>query len=178
MQLSMFREPNFPGIPLAPGGLLYASAVNHGNNASVNIINRPSPAMITDPSAPQQNPVLHPYSNQPVMNVGIAGSFRPPNATMVRGSSSFRDASLFAGQLPESYGGFSTESVPPVPQNIKDADERYEPPPCNNFGFDGATGKNIHVTFNESGIRTYEITDLIDPVHRHNPGSHLRALSI
>jgi hypothetical protein len=180
MQLSMFREPNFPGIQLAPGGLLYASAGNHGNNASANIINRPSPAMITDPSDPQQNPVLHPYSNQPVMNVGIAGSFKPPNATTVRGSSSFHDPSLFTGQLPESYGGFSTESVPPVHQTITDAGERYEPPPCNNFGLDGATGKNIHVTFSEylSGIRTYAITDLIDPVRRHNPGSHLRALSI
>jgi len=180
MQFSMFREPNVQGIPLAAGGLLYASAVNHGNNASANMINRPGPAMITDPNGLQQNPVLHPYSNPPVINVGITGSSRQPNATTAMGSSPFRDDSLFASQLPESYGGFSTESVPSVPQNITDAGQRYEPPPCNNFSFDGTAGKNIHVAFSEhfSRIRTYTIADLIDPAHCHNPGGHLRALSI
>src|SRR5947207_4346556 len=135
----MFRDPNFPRIPLATGGLpLYPSAIHHGNNTSANIINRPSPAVITNPSGLQQNPVLHPYSSPPVMNVGMACGLRPANATTARESPPFHDASLFTGQLPESCGGFST----PVPQNTSGAGQRYETPSCNNFGLDGATGKN------------------------------------
>lgn len=143
---SIFREPNFPGIPLATGGLLNASTIHHGNNASANIINRPSPAVITNPSGPHQNPVLQPYSNPPVMNMSMTGSLRPPNAITAGESSPFHDTSLFTGQLPEPYGGFSTESVPPEPQNIMGAGQLYEHHPCdNNFGLDGATGKKIHV---------------------------------
>jgi len=141
MPFPIFRQHNIAGIPLAAGGLSYGSTIHHSNNTSPSIVNQPFPVMIANPSAPQQNPILQPYPNQPVMNVGMACSLRPPNVITAKESSPFRDAGLFTGQLPEPYREFSTDSVLPVSPNITSSGQRYENPPCNNFSLDGAAGK-------------------------------------
>ena len=129
---SMFHESNFSGIPLAGSAALYVSTANHGNNVSADAINRPRPAVISDPSGLRQNPVLHPYLNPPAMNVGAAETLRPSTATTARASSPFHNTGLFTGQLPDSCRVLSAESIHPVAQNISGASQRHEHPSPSN----------------------------------------------